>query len=152
MQLEVSDMALIRWEPARSVFDVQAGHGAARRWVPAIDLLEEGDHYVLRADLPGVEEKDVNVEVADRVLTVSGERRTQSEQHGEGYRRFERASGSFRRALRLPDGTDPASVKASFENGVLEVQIPKPQERLPRRVEINAPEHEPVLEGASSAS
>ena len=161
-------MAIIRWEPAReiqtiqqemnrlfgSVFDAQAGGGEAltRRWIPAMDLTEEGDQYVLRADLPGVEQKDVGVEVEDRVLTVSGERHTESEKKGDGYRRFERASGSFSRSLTLPEGVDPDSVQASFENGVLEVRIPKPAERKPRRIEVSSGASEPALEGTASAS
>jgi HSP20 family protein len=163
-------MALIRWEPTREIqtiqqemnrlfgtlFDAQATagseNGIARRWIPPIDLVEEGDHFVLRADLPGVDQKDVNVEFQDSVLTISGERRSESEETREGYRRFERATGSFSRSLTLPEGIDPESVKAHFANGVLEVTIPKPEERKPKRVEISVGGREPALEGTASAS
>ena len=132
-------MALIRWEPARelqtiqqemnrlfgSFFDGQSGvEVGGRRWVPATDLVEEGDHYVLRADLPGVSEDDVKVELEDNVLTISGERRSEREQRKNGYYRIERASGRFARSLTLPEGVDADSVKARFVNGVLEVTIP----------------------------
>ncbi len=146
-------MALVRWEPVRelntiqgeinrlfnSFFDtpVSAGEGSGRRWLPAMDLVEAGDHYVLRADLPGLSEDDVTIEVEDNVLTVSGERKAEHEQRGEGYHRLERAYGSFSRALTLPEGVDPESVQASFARGVLEVRIPKPEERKPRRVAIS---------------
>jgi len=148
-------MALIRWEPARELqtiqqemnrlfgtfFDSQAGNGGqgapSRRWVPAMDLVEEGERYVLRADLPGVREQDVKVELEDNVLTVSGERRSEHEQRGDGYYRVERSSGGFSRSLVLPDGVDPEQIRAHIENGVLEVSVPKPAERRPHRVAID---------------
>ncbi|HLH13262.1 MAG TPA: Hsp20/alpha crystallin family protein [Solirubrobacteraceae bacterium] len=148
-------MALIRWEPAREMqtiqqemnrlfgtfFDSQAGgngDGATlRRWVPAMDLVEEGDRYVLRADLPGVREEDVKIELEDNVLTISGERRSEHEERKEGYYRVERASGSFSRSLVLPEGVDPQQIRARIEHGVLEVSVPKPAERKPHRVAID---------------
>jgi len=160
-------MALIRWEPARELqslqqevnrlfgtaFDAQAGGNGAvgRRWIPAMDLVEEGERYVLRADLPGLSESDVNVELDDNVLTISGQRRSEHEDRKDGYYRIERASGSFSRSLTLPDGIDPESINAHFENGVLEVRISKPEERKPRRVAINVADKAAVIEGAASA-
>ena len=158
-------MALIRWEPARELHSIQqemnrlfgtvfdsptgAGNGGSRRWIPAMDLVEEGDHYVLRADLPGVNEDDVKVELEDNVLTISGERKSEHEERKEGYYRVERASGAFSRALTLPKGIDPDSIQARFEKGVLEVRVPKPEERKPRRVEIKVGRTAPVIEGKS---
>src|SRR5947209_9726546 len=147
-------MALIRWEPVRELNTIQTemnrlfntffespapGHTAsapARRWLPAMDLVETEDHFVLRADLPGLSEKDVNIELEDNVLTVSGERKAEHEERKEGYYRVERASGSFSRSLTLPEGVDPAGVTANFDRGVLEVRVPKPEERKPRKVAI----------------
>jgi HSP20 family protein len=106
-----------------------------RRWAPAIDLVETDDHFVLRADLPGLEEKDVTVRVGDSVLTISGERRFGHEDHG--YHRVERGFGSFSRALTLPEGVDADAIQASFDRGVLEVRVPKPQERKPRTISID---------------
>ncbi len=144
-------MALIRWEPAREIsslqqemnrlfgtfFDSPAGETAVgRRWIPAMDLVEDGRDYVLRADLPGLGEDDVSIELEDRVLTISGERRSESEQRKEGYYRVERATGRFSRSLTLPEGVDPEKIEAQFDKGVLEVRIPKPEERKPHRVQV----------------
>jgi HSP20 family protein len=81
-------------------------------------------------------EDDVDIEIKDNVLTVSGERKSESEDKREGYHRVERSFGSFSRSLTLPQGIDPERVDAKFENGVLEVQIPKPAEAKPTRVQI----------------
>jgi HSP20 family protein len=160
-------MAVIRWEPAREIsslqqevnrlfgtfFDAPAGPGngiGARRWIPAMDLVEEGEEYVLRADLPGVREEDVKVELDDDVLTISGERRSEHEERRDGYHRIERASGSFSRSLTVPDGVDPERVQARFDNGVLEVRVPKPEQRKPRRVAISVGDRPAVIEGEQS--
>jgi HSP20 family protein len=146
-------MALVRWEPVRELtslqsemnrvfntfFDAPTGRGeqgATRRWIPAMDLVEGADHFVLRADLPGLDEKDVAIEVDGDVLTVAGERKADHEERGEGFHRIERSYGAFRRSLTLPEGVDPETVSANFDKGVLEVRIPKPEERKPRRVAI----------------
>jgi HSP20 family protein len=148
-------MALIRWEPVRELNTIQTemnrlfntffdssapanGPSLGRRWLPAMDLVEDGGEYVLKADLPGLSEEDVNIEVEDNVLTISGERKSEHEERKDGYYRVERASGSFSRSLTLPEGVDPESVRASFERGVLEVRIPKPEQRKPRKVTISA--------------
>jgi HSP20 family protein len=115
---------------------IRPANGTSRRWIPAMDLVETDDHLVLRGDLPGMNEDDVDIEVKDNVLTVSGERKAQHEDKGEGYHRVERAFGSFSRSLTLPQGVDPDRIEASFKDGVLEVRIPKPAEAKPRRVQI----------------
>lgn len=148
-------MALIRWEPTRELQAVQgeinrlfntlfdapasgggAGNGGSRRWVPAMDLVESEGEFVLRADLPGVSEKDVKIELQDGVLTIAGERKAEHEERKEGYYRIERSSGSFSRSLTLPEGIDPSAIKASFNRGVLEVHVPKPAAKQPHKVEI----------------
>ena len=91
---------------------------------------------MLTADLPGLGEEDVKIEVEDRVLSISGERKTVSEDSKAGYRRVERAFGSFRRTLTLPAGVDGSAITASFDKGVLEIAIPKPEQAKPRRIEI----------------
>ena len=108
----------------------------ARRWVPPMDLVEGEEHFVLKADLPGLSEADVKLEVSDGTLTISGERRAEHEQKERGFYRIERSFGSFSRSLTLPDGVDADRIAAEFHNGVLEVRIPKPEERKPRRIEI----------------
>ena len=122
------------------VFDAFFGQNEqqARRWVPPMDLVEAEDHFVLKADLPGLTEGDVNIEVQDGSLTISGERRAEHEQRERGFYRIERAFGAFNRSLTLPDGVDPDRIEASFSHGVLQVRIPKPEERKPRRIEISS--------------
>jgi HSP20 family protein len=141
-------MAIVRWEPAREVDSLQTevnrvfdaffgqGTGPSRRWVPAMDLVETEDHLVLKADLPGLSRDDVEIEIKDGVLTVSGERGADDEEKSEGYFRVERSFGRFSRSLTLPKGVEADSVEADFDDGVLEVRIPKPEERKPHRVEI----------------
>jgi HSP20 family protein len=144
-------MTIVRWEPFRelsslqtemnrlfnTVFDSPGGNGGTlRRWMPAMDLLEDGDEFVLRADLPGMSEEDVNIELEDSTLTLSGERKAEHTSEEGGYYRVERASGAFSRSLTLPKGVDPEAVTARFDRGVLEVRIPKPAERRPRKIAI----------------
>ena len=115
-----------------------APEGRSQRWTPAMDLVEAGDHYVLRADLPGMNEGDVSIEINDNVLTISGERRDEREEERQGWHRVERSFGHFSRSLTLPEGINPEAVTAAFEKGVLSITVPKPEERKPRRVEISA--------------
>src|SRR5689334_13577235 len=156
-------MALVRWEPARELntlqsemnrlfntfFDTPTGGngGGLRRWVPAMDLVETEDHFVLKADLPGLDANDVSIEVEDKVLTISGERKVEHETSKEGFYRLERSSGQFRRSLTLPEGVDADKIEANFDKGVLEVRIPKPEERKPRKVQIGVGETKPAIEG-----
>ena len=159
-------MALVRWEPARELSSLQSemnrlfntffdtptsggNGGGARRWVPSMDLVETDDHFVLRADLPGLSEGDVAIELEDNVLTVSGERKAEHEEKKEGFYRVERSYGQFRRSLTLPDGVDADAIAARFDRGVLEVRIPKPEERKPRRIEISGAEPK-TLEGSAA--
>jgi HSP20 family protein len=148
-------MALIRWEPVTELntiqnemnrlfntfFDQPGSSGgsqqsASRRWIPPMDLVETTDHYLVRADLPGVREEDVTVQMEDNVLTIAGQRTVEHEQK-EGYYRLERAFGSFSRSLTLPDGVNPDQVSAHFNRGVLEITIPKPEQKKPRQVQIS---------------
>ena len=129
------------------------GERDSRRWVPQMDLIEAEDHFVLKADLPGLAEGDVSIEVQDGTLTISGERKAEHEQSERGWYRIERSFGSFSRSLTLPDGVDADGIQARFDRGVLEVRIPKPEERKPRRVEIKAGAGSnggaPALEGSA---
>jgi HSP20 family protein len=160
-------MALIRWEPTRELGSIQtemnrlfntffdtpttAHNGAARTWIPAMDLVETDEHFVLRADLPGMSESDVHIELEENVLTVSGERKAEHEERKEGYYRVERSSGAFRRTLTLPDGVDADAITARFDKGVLEVRVPKPEQRKPRKVEISVGGEQPqAIEGSET--
>jgi HSP20 family protein len=142
---------LVRWDPAVEVDSLQSevnrlfdsffnggrGGESIRRWVPPMDLAETEDELVLTADLPGLDEDDVAIEVKDRVLTISGERRDAREEQGKGWHRIERSAGRFSRSLALPEGVEAERVSARFDRGVLEVRIPKPEQRKPHRVEIS---------------
>ena len=108
----------------------------SQRWAPAMDLVEADDHFVLKADLPGLTDDDVTIEVQDGTLTLSGERKSEHETREKGWYRLERSFGRFSRSLTLPEGVDADKIEASFDKGVLEVRIPKPEERKPRRIAI----------------
>ena len=119
-----------------------------------MDLVETEDDFVLRADLPGLSEADVNIELEHNVLTVSGERKAEHEERKEGYYRVERASGAFSRSLTLPEGVDAEAVRASFDKGVLEVRVPKPEQRKPRKVSISVgggQKQQKTIEGSETA-
>jgi HSP20 family protein len=136
-------MALVRWEPVTmnrlftNLFDTPTGGPpGVRRWIPAMDLAETEDAYVLRTDLPGVDPAEVSIELQHRVLTVSGERRSESEGEQAGWQRVERSFGAFSRSLTLPEGVDAEAITAAFDKGVLTVRVPKPEARKPHRVTI----------------
>jgi len=156
-------MTVVRFEPLRelsslqnemnrlfnTVFDTPVT-GANRRWVPAMDLVETDDAFVLRADLPGMTQDDVKLEIEDSVLTVSGERKAEHETKQEGFYRLERAFGAFSRSLTLPKGIQADAVSAAFTNGVLEVRIPKPEQAKPRRIEIAVGDQPTTIEAEAS--
>ena len=138
------------------LFDAFFGAGReAGRWNPAMDLVEAEDHFTLKADLPGLAEEDVSIEVQDDALTISGERHADERRDGDLWYRYERAYGSFSRTLSLPVGVDADRIDAKFDRGVLEVRIPKPEARKPRRVEIKAASGNgtpPAVEGSAEES
>lgn len=108
-------------------------------WSPAIDVIDRKDEFQLRADLPGLTEKDIEVTVKDGALTLRGQRAEEKEtKEGEEYYCCERWSGAFSRTLTLPQGVNAEKVSASFKNGVLEVHIPKTKEAEGKRIEIKA--------------
>ena len=163
-RLKEGKMAMIRWEPVRELHSLQnemnrlfgsffdtppAGNGAGR-WLPAMDLIETPDEFVLRADLPGVADDDIKVELEDNVLTIAGERKAEHEGGGEGFFRLERAHGVFARTLTLPEGIDGERIAANFDRGVLEVRIPKPEARKPKRVSIGVGDRPGPIEGEAT--
>lgn len=153
-------MALIRWEPARDMqsiqqemnrlfntfFDPTTSNGDRQGWAPPMDLFERDEHFLLRVDVPGIAEDDIQIELEDNVLTISGERSSVDEQDKDGYHRIERVAGRFARSLTLPDGINPESIQAHLDKGVLELQIPKPEQRKPRRVAINVGDRTGVID------
>ena len=129
-------MAIVRWEPFRDLSDLNrlfdAG-GAQRRWLPAMDLVETTDEFVLIADLPGSPRRTSR---SSSRTACWRSRVSAGAAHQDGYRRVERPSGAFSRSLTLPEGVDGEAITASFDRGVLEIRVPKPEARKPRRIEI----------------
>lgn len=105
-------------------------------WTPPVDLHEAEDAYRLEVDLPGLTKDDIQLSITDDVVTLKGSRKQETEKRAEGYHRIERMYGSFQRSFRIPGGIDATKVEASFENGVLQVTLPKPEERKPRQIEV----------------
>lgn len=113
-------------------------HSPVADWVPAVDVLEDKDQFVLRADVPGVDRDDIDVSMDGGVLNVSGERRAEARSEDAGVQRIERATGRFFRRFTLPETADAEGVTAKCSNGILEVTIPKQPEVRSRRIEIEA--------------
>jgi len=107
-------------------------------WVPAVDIVEEKDRFLLRADVPGVAPTEIDVSMDDGVLTIAGERHTEKHEDADGVRRFERVSGRFHRRFSLPETADAEGIVARSANGILEVSIPKLPEVQPRRITVEA--------------
>ena len=107
-------------------------------WTPAVDIVEEKDRYLLRADVPGVKPEDIDVNMENGVLTVSGERHDEKTEETQGMRRVERVSGKFYRRFTLPDTADAEEISARSSNGILEVIIPKQPEVKARRITVES--------------
>jgi HSP20 family protein len=152
-------MSLVRYEPLGTLrrfqdevnrllrddvgFGYDGGLGADRSsvatsaWTPAVDIREEAERYLISADVPGVDPKDIDITMENGVLTIKGERRSEAKSDSDGFRRVERAFGSFYRRFSLPDTADAEAISASSNQGVLEVSIPKKQALQPRRIEVS---------------
>ncbi|MFQ5722935.1 MAG: Hsp20/alpha crystallin family protein [Terriglobia bacterium] len=118
----------------RSDWGGEALDGA--RWSPAVDIVESDNDIVLRADLPGLDPKQLEVSVQDGTLTLKGERKFERDVKEDNYRRVERAYGSFMRSFALPQWVDPDKVDAQYRNGVLEVKLPKRPESKPKQIKV----------------
>jgi HSP20 family protein len=105
-------------------------------WAPDVDVIDKPDAILVRADLPGLEQKDVDVAIQDNILTVRGERKEERVEKEEGYYLCERRAGAFSRSFSLPPGVEPDKIKATFKNGVLEVQIPKGKEAKGKKIDV----------------
>jgi HSP20 family protein len=140
---------LVRWEPFRELASFQNemsrlmnglfdGPGrTAQSWVPALDVWETENEVVYAFDLPGVPEEGISIEVKDDTLTVSAQREKTEETSDDGFYRFERRYGTFARAVGLPQGVNQDQIEARYENGVLEIRVPKPEAQKPRRIELS---------------
>lgn len=110
---------------------------AARPWAPAVDIFETENELVLKADLPGIELKDVDIQIENGTLSLRGERKFQNESKDGGFHRVERGYGSFARYFALPETVDPEKVKAEYKNGVLTVTLPKKEIAKPRQIKVD---------------
>jgi HSP20 family protein len=110
--------------------------GELATWNPQVEVFQRGENLVVRADLPGLESKDVNVEVDEDAITIKGERKSEQEENKEGWFHSERSYGSFLRRIPLPPGVDRSACDATFQNGVLEVTLKLPKTSAPQRVQI----------------
>lgn len=143
-------MTLVRYEPwnllqgfhkdLNKLFEENQDEDNSRvvtsSWAPAVDIREEETRFVLHADLPGIEPKDIEITMDQGVLTIKGQRDISKDEESEGYRRIERARGTFYRRFSLPDTADAANIQAEGKNGVLEVVIPKKEADQPRRITV----------------
>ena len=152
-------MAIIRWDPVRDMVtlrekmnrmfeDAFTGKGedkelAPSSWAPAVDIYETENEIVLTAEVPGIEEKDIEIKIEDNTLTLRGERMFTKEAKEENYHRLERSYGAFYRAFTLPNSVDPENIHAENENGILRVTMPKKLELKPRTVKILKPSDKP---------
>jgi HSP20 family protein len=106
-------------------------------WYPPVDILESKDSYLIRAELPGMKQEDVNVEFNDGTLTVSGERKVEKPAEGVEIHRSERLAGKFSRSFQLPQAVAQDAIKATYRDGILEVHVPKAEEAKPRKITVN---------------
>jgi HSP20 family protein len=118
----------------------QQGSRGQSYWTPPMEVFQRGNEMVVRADLPGISPDDVQIDIEDGVLTISGERQNSNEERQEGFYRSERSYGSFARSIALPEGVDEDQVNARYEHGVLEVTVPLPQQQRQRgrRVQVQS--------------
>ena len=148
-------MAVSRWDPFRDLMSIQSelnrlfgrtyaggdsGGSLAGAWVPPWDVYETEDRFVVHVELPGIEPETVDVSVEDSTLTLRGERTFSHEVNEEQYHRVERRYGSFARSLTLPPTADAEHIEASFDRGVLTIQVPKMEQAKPRKISIKASE------------
>lgn len=120
------------------LFGTEANRGqpAPGKWVPPVDIYENDTAYILEADLPGLTREDISLSILEDRITLKGSRKREDKLEEKGYRRYERAEGEFERSFRINGGIDAEHVEAKFENGVLTVTLPKPEEAKPRQIEV----------------
>lgn len=118
------------------IFNGNTARTTSGVWAPPVDIYETADAYVLHADLPGVTKEEIEVQVVENQIAIRGTRKLGHTVEDKGYRRFERAEGRFERSFRIREGIDASKVEAKYENGVLTVTLPKPEEAKPRQIEV----------------
>jgi HSP20 family protein len=143
-------MAVNRWDPFRDLISIQNELGrlfdrayggvaeGSADWVPSVDVYEVADRFVIEVELPGLSPEEVDISVEDQALSVEGERRFTADLADDAYRRIERRYGRFARSLQVPPSIDAERIEASFDAGVLSIQLPKRDEAQPKRISVRA--------------
>ena len=134
-------MPVVRWEPYQDAASLQRlyrmfGAAIERSWMPAVDIIDTPAAYVLKVELAGMKPEDVHIELEDDVLTISGERHQEEKLDTEQYQSTEWHYGAFQRSISLPRSVKRDAIEASYENGVVEVRVPKAAEVIPQRIEL----------------
>ena len=117
-------------------FDLPTLFEDGKAWVPAFDISETENEYMVTAELPGIDEKDIDVTLSDGVLTVKGQKKQEKEDNGENYHRVERSYGSFQRSFRIPEKVETETVDAAYKDGVLKLTLKKAEETKPKKIEV----------------
>jgi HSP20 family protein len=131
-------MKLVRWDPLQEFVSMSNRLSSFGTWAPPVDIFEGQDQLVIRAEVPGVQMKDMDVRIDNGALTLRGERKQDTDIHGANAHRMERVYGAFTRSFSLPTTVDAAKVTATYRDGVLEVTVPKAETAKPKSIEIKA--------------
>ncbi len=153
-------MALVRfkperefsaWSPFKDIVNMQREVGrlfdglfadfdengnSVTSWLPRADVIENGDAYIIKTELPGVDKNDVKITVRDNVLTLKGEKKQEKEEKGHNFHRVERSYGTFERSFSLPTGVKNDKIDAAYKDGVLTITLPKVEEAKPKEIEV----------------
>lgn len=127
---------LLRWDPFREMAPMWPLEERMREFTPAFDVRETKDSYVFKADMPGLQVNDIEIGLTENRLTVSGKRDEEKTEQGDTWYTYERSAGSFTRSFTLPDGVDPAHIKADLTSGVLSIVVPKTPAAQPKKIAI----------------
>jgi HSP20 family protein len=147
-------MSLMRWRPTRDLVSIReemnrlfdsffSAIPERRRgllegeWVPSVDVAETDEGIVVTAELPGIKQEEVDISIADNVLTLKGEKKEEKEVKEKNYHRVERSYGSFQRSISLPTGVEAGKAKATYKDGILRVTVPKVEEAKPKQIKID---------------
>ena len=147
-------MTLVRWSPFREMLTLQDRMNrlfndtdfrpslwnedvAMTNWNPVVDIYDEDNKIVIKAELPGMDKKDISIDLKDRVLTLKGERSSENEVKEDKYYRRERTFGKFERSFTMPVGLDPEKIKADYKDGLLKIEVNKPEKEKPKQITIH---------------
>jgi HSP20 family protein len=145
----MADKKMSRWEPFRELVSLRDDMDRLFRsffggpieevegfWAPTVDIEEDNDNYFVKAEIPGIKKEDVKISVRGNTLSVSGERKQESETKEKTFHRIERSYGRFMRTITLPSDVDPNKVKATYKDGILTISLPKPESTKPKEIEV----------------